>query len=154
MKRLLLTSLLGLPVLFLFQNCQKATYSAADESSTPGYLTAVDGDENSAAEEVEEETPPAPPASDATGEYICILDGPGNSTKLGLAQEAMASQHKTPGLICMTQNACSNIVSKAFDVKGPKHAVFCKSHGNPHVIRLGEDEIQQKVDEYLAADPG
>lgn len=162
MKKVFVTCLLAAPVLLLFQNCSKTTYHAADDSSRPGYLTDVDGEENpnevSDLEEVpDSEDPPAPvPApepSDATGEYICILQGPGDSTKLGLAQEAMQSQHRTPDLICMTQTACSDIVSKAFDVKGAKRAGFCKAHGNPHVIHLTEKEIQSKVDDLLKSQP-
>jgi hypothetical protein len=157
MKKTLLICLLAAPIVFFFQNCQKATYHASDSSSAPGVLTAVSDGESSQElsqgdnSSLDQQDPT--PASDASGEYICILAGPGNSAKLGLTQEQMAAQHRTPDLICMTQDACLNIVSAAFDVKGPKHAGFCKVHGNPHVKHLTDADLQQKVTEYLSQHP-
>jgi len=117
----------------------------------------VDGDGNS--------MPPAPPVippvpgngkgpekeapsvqqGNGTG-YICILDGPGKSVRLGVsASGQLQGQNPIPRVLCMSREACLNIVSAKFNVKGPHKRGFCKANGNPHVIRVSDAEMAAKI---------
>lgn len=117
------------------------------------------------------EVPPAPPAgpgngngnggnpnaghngnsSDYTGNYVCILEGPGKSVKLGMSTEGvLRGQNKIPQVLCMSKNACLNIASQAFGVKGPYFRGYCKlPQHNPHVTHITDAELQTKVDDLL-----
>lgn len=95
-------------------------------------------------------TPPGGGANaDGSGQYVCILEGPGKSVKLGVLND-LGGQHKIPQVLCMSRAACLNIASQAFEVKGPEFRGYCKlPHGNPHVVHVTDAELQTKVDEYL-----
>lgn len=86
---------------------------------------------------------------DKGGNYVCILEGPGKSVKLGLGQDDKAGgQNKIPRVLCMSQNACLNIASQVFGVKGPEKRGYCKlPQGNPHVFHITDAQMQVKVDE-------
>jgi hypothetical protein len=78
---------------------------------------------------------------------VCILDGPGKSVKLGISDTGvMGGQHPIPGVLCMSANACLNIASQIFKVKGPEFRGYCKlPHGNPHVTHITDAQLQAKV---------
>lgn len=83
---------------------------------------------------------------------VCILAGPGKSVKLGVtAAGAMQGQHPIPGVLCISADACLNIASQVFDVKGPEFRGYCKAKGNPHVTHLTDEQLKAKVDALLAA---
>lgn len=91
-----------------------------------------------------------PDADDADGRFVCILEGPGKSVKLGMT-DALGGQNKIPKVLCMSRAACLDIASQAFEVKGPEFRGYCKlPHGNPHVIHVTDEELQQKVDDFLS----
>ncbi len=77
-------------------------------------------------------------------QYICILDGPGKSVRLGYVDSALTSQGKTPGIVCMSQNACLNIVSKKFDVKMAAKRGFCPDK-NPHVVPMSDAQLSALI---------
>ncbi len=119
------------------------------------------------------EAPPAPPAGPGngngngngggnndtpnggnknyTGNYVCILEGPGKSVKLGMSTEGVPrGQNKIPQVLCMSKNACLNIASQAFGVKGPYFRGYCKlPQRNPHVTHITDAQLQVKVDDLL-----
>jgi hypothetical protein len=78
------------------------------------------------------------------GNFICVLAGPGKSQHLGLEGDLL-SKNATPLSVCMTAEACTQIVSQVFEVKGPEQRGFCPDK-NPHVIPLSNEEIQVLVD--------
>ena len=77
--------------------------------------------------------------------YVCVLEGPGNSIKLGFLQNVLEPKNGTPQDVCMTEHACEDIVSQVFAIKGPAARGFCPGR-NPHVVSLSDSEIQSYVD--------
>ncbi|MGE0529652.1 MAG: hypothetical protein AB7G93_08460 [Bdellovibrionales bacterium] len=88
-----------------------------------------------------------------SGNYVCILEGPGNSIRLGLVSEGLSGKHGTPSVLCMSKSACLEIASQAFPVKSAKVSNgYCKDEGgNPHVIHITDAELQAKIDGLRAA---
>lgn len=167
---------LGLGVLLVgFQNCQKAAISASDSYSKLTPVVQNDPEDGDANGELEQPAtpedpvdPPAPPtrpgngngnpgagnngnSDDYTGNYVCILEGPGKSVKLGMSVEGVPrGQNKIPQVLCMSKNACLNIASQAFGVKGPYFRGYCKlPQHNPHVTHITDADLQTKVDDLL-----
>lgn len=73
----------------------------------------------------------------------CILNGPGKSLKLGLVASSLKGVHPVSSSVCITENACLQIVSQKFSVKGSYARGYCK--GNPHVVRLTDAEVQSLI---------
>lgn len=163
MKALIILMMSGM--MMFFQNCQRMALTSSDSEGLlkAGVLAPVNsnGSEDAQGDIPQPgETPPGGgtpelPVVDTsgdTGEYVCILNGPGKSIKLGLtAGGAPAGQHKIKAVLCMTENACLNIASQAFEVQGAYFRGYCKlPHGNPHVIHITEGQLQEKVNKILA----
>lgn len=72
--------------------------------------------------------------------YVCVLEGPGHSIKVGFSEGVLAGQVSTPKDVCMTESACLNIISTKFEVKAVKQAGFCNGK-NPHVIPMTDAQI-------------
>jgi hypothetical protein len=161
----------------MFQNCQKAAYTSSSEDSlskAQSVLTPVQSDDPEDAsgqivQPSQDEPSPDEPSQDVvthgngqdngnriengtendgvSGDYVCILDGPGKSIKLGLADK-LQGQNAIPGVLCMTAHACLDIASQAFGVKGPELRGYCKSaHGNPNVTHISDTDLQVKVND-------
>lgn len=82
------------------------------------------------------------------GYYVCILEGPGKSVKLGLSDTGLGGQNPVPGVVCVSRKGCLEIAAQVFEVKGPEFRGYCKEPGgNPHVGRLTDAELQLKVNE-------
>jgi len=81
--------------------------------------------------------------------YVCVLKGSGKSLRLHASQGQLSSSTGTPREVCMSKNACLNIVSQVFEVKMAKSAGFCPDK-NPHVVELNDDEILQLVGAQVA----
>ncbi len=154
-----------------FQNCQPAKISGVNNvaSKADGDLTPVVSNDPEDEAEGEIEQPAAPPAADRpgngnandndnnndngqndyAGNYVCILEGPGKSVKLGMSTAGVpGGQNPIPQVLCMSKNACLNIASQVFGVKGPEFRGYCKlPHGNPHVTHITDAQLQLKVDD-------
>lgn len=78
--------------------------------------------------------------------FVCVLHGNGNSVKVGLVNKALVGKVGTPSDVCMSENACLNIMSKKFDVKGPERRGFCPDK-NPHVVPMTDAEIEASLAE-------
>jgi hypothetical protein len=76
--------------------------------------------------------------------YICILAGPGKSVRLGISNDALQANGRTPATVCLSQHACLDIVSQAFDVKSVEKRGYCPNK-NPHVVPLTDAQIQAKI---------
>ncbi len=86
---------------------------------------------------------------ESNSQVICILEGPGQSRHLALADDdQLASQNATPQAICMSRPACEEMVSRKFKVKGTKATGYCKDKengGNPNVIKMSDEQIAEKL---------
>lgn len=149
MKKIVIPASLVVMIM-MFQNCQKASFTSATSSSRGkvlGQIGQLDDDDTSGSI-----TQPGGGSnigpSDNSGPYnVCILDGPGKSVKLGATEAGVPrGQNKVPGVVCMSPNACLNIVSKRFKVKGPEFRGYCKVGGNPHVFHASDAQIKEKID--------
>lgn len=76
---------------------------------------------------------------------ICVLKGPGKSVRLGLIENSLAEHGSTPQVVCMSQLACEEQVSRAFEVKVAAKRGFCPDK-NPHVYGLTYSQIKQLID--------
>jgi hypothetical protein len=91
-------------------------------------------------------------SNDSAGTYVCILAGPGKSVKLGMTSgSVLQGQNPVPGVLCMSANACLNIASQGFSVKGPEFRGYCKPHGNPHVTQISDAALLVKIQALVAA---
>lgn len=166
MKHLILFILLS--VFVVFQNCGKVEFYSSNGTLMPKTdneeVSAIDDDVNSdepsdepSVDEPPIEEPPVaqepePPGNSGqdrpnqqgNGRFICILEGPGKSVRLGISSELMLENGHTPDTVCMSERACREIVSQKFQVKGPEERGFCPDH-NPHVISMTDEQIQEKI---------
>ncbi|MCB0422127.1 MAG: hypothetical protein KDD61_14105 [Bdellovibrionales bacterium] len=78
--------------------------------------------------------------NDFQGEYLCILDGPGDSVKLALKESNLRGDQSTPESVCVSKAGCEQIVNSAFYVKRAKRSGACNGR-NPHVIHLSDEEL-------------
>lgn len=149
-----------------FQNCQKAEISSASTDASAKVdgnlipVTANDPEDASGSvlQPGEMQTPNTitmePPVvgnhvGSSSADYVCILEGPGKSVKLGI-DSRLQGQNPVPGVLCMSANACLKIASQAFGVKGPEFRGYCKlPHGNPHVSHITDADLQAKVNVQL-----
>lgn len=84
--------------------------------------------------------------ADGDGLYVCVLAGPGDSIKVGLVDSRLVGKVATPNDVCMSKNACNNIISQFFRVKGPAFRGFCPDK-NPHVSHLTDAQIQTLIND-------
>lgn len=75
---------------------------------------------------------------------ICILQGPGESVKLGVRSGKLSGQSSAVETVCMSERACREIVSKGFEVKGPSSRGYCKN-GGAHSRHMTDEEVSQAV---------
>jgi hypothetical protein len=77
-------------------------------------------------------------------EYVCVLRGQGKSVKIAFSNESLSGKKGTPSDVCMSENACLNILSKSFDVAGAEKRGFCPSK-SANVISMTDMQIQQAL---------
>jgi hypothetical protein len=71
--------------------------------------------------------------------YRCVVNVTGKSHHIGLINGQAAVDKGTPQTLCMSENACLNIMSAAFDVKEAKFTGYCKNNkAHTHPINDGE----------------
>jgi len=119
---------------------QPPTVTANENHPTPPHGGGrTDGEHgNNGNDNTEEESP--------TGEFVCILDGPGKSVKLGLIDGDLQGKNAVPSVVCMTERACGQIVARAFAVKSAEKRGYCKiDSGNPNVIHMTDAQLEAKV---------
>ncbi|MCB0363297.1 MAG: hypothetical protein KDD35_11270 [Bdellovibrionales bacterium] len=72
--------------------------------------------------------------------FICVLDGPGKSVRLGLIDNVLSQNDQTPRTVCLSKFACEELVSEKFYVKAAEPRGYCPDK-NPHVISLTDEQI-------------
>jgi hypothetical protein len=76
-----------------------------------------------------------------SGEFVaCILDGPGKSLKLGIMSEKLDGVNSVAESVCVTRQACLDMVPTMFKVKGVETRGYCDH--NPNVRRLSDAEVK------------
>jgi hypothetical protein len=76
-----------------------------------------------------------------SGEFVaCILDGPGKSIKLGIMSEKLDGVNSVAESVCVTRQACLDLVPTMFKVKGVETRGYCDH--NPNVRRLSDAEVK------------
>lgn len=78
--------------------------------------------------------------------HVCVLMGNGKSKKVAFVNSELLGKVGTPADVCMTAKACNEIVSQAFEVRGPERRGFCPDK-NPHVVHFSNAEIQALIDD-------
>jgi len=146
-------------VLTLFQNCGAVRFSPNGIGSSNSKLTAVStpvdptmtdggtssggtgGSSDDGSSVSEDEADHGERCKD-DDEVVCVLDGPGNSLKLGIIDDSLdGSNNSIANAACISKSACLNKVSSKFKVKG----IFPGSHGvcehNPNIAHLTDEEV-------------
>lgn len=77
--------------------------------------------------------------------FICIIEGHGNSQRVGYIEGALLGKNATPQDVCMSEKACNEIISQKIAIKGPAVRGFCPNK-NPHVVEMSDEQIQVLVD--------
>lgn len=85
------------------------------------------------------------PASSAL--VACILEGPGSSVKVALNRAGLSGQHSASESVCMSENACLNLVGKILPVKSAEKRGYCGS--NPNVVSMTDAEVEAAVNQEL-----
>ena len=76
--------------------------------------------------------------------YICIIEGPGKSQKIGYINNVILVKEGTPSTVCMTRRACEEIIAVSFNVKAAKHSGYCGK--NKHTIQLSDEKLMELLD--------
>jgi hypothetical protein len=125
-----------------FQNCANPKFTEAEDGplSFKGTLVPLDGTSDSLPTSTGASAPTAAPATASKTSGICILQGSGQSQKLGyLSNDQIGTATSSAKSICMSEKACLNIVSNYFD------SGFCKDMSGKIALQDGQ------VAELLAA---
>lgn len=141
----IMTVLGAFTLVTLFQNCGAVQFSPKSADSSVSKLTAVDVTGDQLIDEGR--VPQAEPVEgvdsvNAQDEVVCVLDGPGNSIKLGIIDNALdGSNHAISSAVCISRSACLTKVSAKFTVKG----IFPGSKGvcghNPNLTHLSDAQL-------------
>jgi hypothetical protein len=78
--------------------------------------------------------------------YICVLEGQGNSVKVGFEQQGAQTADKTALDVCMTEQACLTIVSQHFPVKTAIKRDFCPNK-KANVVSFSDDKLQELINQ-------
>lgn len=162
MKTRIALSLFGAAVVMVwFQNCgNKVIHSTAtsdelvtkvgEQPNMPSYCQGIESGCGEQPTPIPDPIHPDPKPDSGlpeagAGQFFCIVDGPGASTRVGFdaATETLVEETGVPDLVCMSEEACTDIVSQIFPVKFPKKAGPC--HNNKHVVHFSNQELQDIV---------
>ncbi len=82
----------------------------------------------------------------ATGaSFVCILDGPGKSIKIGHRSADLAGGNAADSAVCMSENACLGIASKVFSVKQAERRGFCEQAIASGRVALSDAQVEEAV---------
>ncbi len=109
----------------------------ADNSANDENNDVMDGDDSSDSTGDNGDVPSTDPE---TYMYRCVLQGKGKSQHIGLIGEQIVIDKDTPDTLCMSENACLNIMPNlGFDVQGPQYTGYCKN-GKAHTQTLTDSQ--------------
>ncbi|MBL7689189.1 MAG: hypothetical protein JNJ49_14230 [Bdellovibrionaceae bacterium] len=109
-------------------------------SPTPSPVASVpppvehDEDENEHEHEME----------DADRSYVCILQGPGKSVKVGIVSDVLGGGNSAAASVCMSKRACLELMSKKFPVKSAEKRGYCPAK-SPNAVNMSDAEIKAKL---------
>lgn len=141
-------------LIFGFQNCSEVGFSDANDS---GALVATDLDGTDGPDTGEPTgpttpptttppPPPPPPAAevpDTPHHYVCVLNGNGKSEKIAYINGKLIIKNATPQDVCMSAEACTDLISQKFDVQGPEKRGFCP--GKAGTVELTNAQIKALI---------
>lgn len=78
---------------------------------------------------------------DGAKDYICVLEGNGKSSRLGIDGRDLQEVNNTPKTVCMSEASCLQIVKTKLRVKSAEKRGYCKGN-SPHIVNL---EMQQVI---------
>jgi hypothetical protein len=160
----------SLAVVFMFQNCQQATmFSASGGSSASkageGVLTTTDI-VRADLEQNPEEGGSAPtsspgsgtsspdvadngssPSDDGKALHVCMVKVENGNAKIALADSSIVTQRKRPGVICMSEYACRNIVGQVYEVVKVLSPGYCKNADKQLCEEDGDDDGDKDGDD-------
>jgi len=84
--------------------------------------------------------PTTSPTSDDSDYVACILDGPGDSVKLGLVSTKLDGVNAVAQSVCVTRAECLGDIAKTFHVKAAEDRGYCGN--NPNVALLTDAEVK------------
>ncbi|MGE3760011.1 MAG: hypothetical protein AB7H97_19745 [Pseudobdellovibrionaceae bacterium] len=145
-----LSIIMGLGLMIVsFQNCSKTSFSTVEgaQAKASEVLVPMDTDPDSVdqndpkKEDHGKQCDRDKDIDKENGEFVaCILDGPGKSIKLGIMSDKLDGVNSVAESVCVTENACLNLVSASFKVKGVEDRGYCKHNHN--VRRLSDAEVK------------
>lgn len=153
MKKQIVLIFIGVAALvFGFQNCSEVGFSDANESGTlvAKDLDGTDGPstgEPTDPPDLPPETPTDTPVTlvpDTPHYFVCVLNGNGKSEKIAYINGKLLIKNATPQDVCMSSEACTDLIAKKFDVQGPEKRGFCP--GKAGTVELTNAEIKALVD--------
>ncbi len=154
-----------------FQNCSPMSFQNAqdgktvgklqattDTSTTDGELVPKDDSDNEVAaagdddqdDTKDDEKQDKDRDKDKSDLVVCILEGNGSSQRLGYVNQALIAVGSSPQTVCMSSNACLNLIGTKFNVKEDKAKGYCKhapalgattQQGPPGVVKLTDDQV-------------
>jgi len=142
---------LGLALVGSFQNCAQTKFSeipsgtvvasSSGTTSVDPVLSPAESPSPTPAPIATVSPSPAPVLADGPHSFVCVLGGPGSSTKLAyLDDDQLEGKTGTPSDICMSEKACKEIVTQKFDVREASPRGFCPDK-NPNVIEFSDAQM-------------
>lgn len=81
---------------------------------------------------------------DADYSYVCILQGPGKSVKVGIVSDLLSGGNSSGASVCMSKRACLELMSQKFPVKAAERRGYCPAK-NPNAVNMSDTEIKAKL---------
>lgn len=81
---------------------------------------------------------------DGDRSYICILQGPGKSVKVGIVSDLLGGSNSASASVCMSKHACLDLMSQKFSVKGAEKRGYCPAK-NKNAVDMSDAEIKAKL---------
>ena len=81
---------------------------------------------------------------DADHSYVCILQGPGKSVKVGIVSDLLGGGSSAAASVCMSKRACLELMSQKFPVKAAEKRGYCPAK-NPNAVNMSDAEIKAKL---------
>lgn len=76
--------------------------------------------------------------------YVCILQGPGQSVKVGIVSDLLSGGRSAAASVCMSKRACLELMSQKFAVKAAEKRGYCPAK-NPNAVNMSDAEIKAKL---------
>lgn len=85
----------------------------------------------------------------SNAKYVCVLDGPGKSIRLGLSSAGLSDNTSTVNDICMSKRACEEVVSKAYTVKSAEKRGYCGDSNRADIVQMSDAQVDEAIAQEL-----